>query len=422
VDRLLQIAALLVTVTAAFAYVNHRWIRLPTTMGVMAISLAFSLGIVALGRLGFSAISDTVQGLFRSVNFDEVLMKGMLSLLLFAGSLSVDVDALASRKVVIALLASGGLLVSTVLVGAASYVLFGVVGIAVPFAYCLVFGALISPTDPIAVLGILKSAGVSRSLEGQIAGESLFNDGVAVVVFAVATGIASGTTPPTLGHVGLLFAREALGGVAYGFLIGTVAYLLLKSIDNYQVEVLITLALVLGGYALASVLGVSGPLAMVVCGLLIGKRGRSFAMSETTRQHLDTFWELMDVILNAVLFVMIGFEVVALTFESPFLAAALLMVPVVLLARLLSVGSLVTLLRRWVPFGGHSVKVVTWAGVRGGISVALALSLPPGREREVLVFVTYAVVVFSILVQGLSMGWVVRRFRVSPVREAGDAA
>jgi CPA1 family monovalent cation:H+ antiporter len=419
---LLQIAALLVTVTALFAYVNYRWIRMPTTMGVMAISLAFSLGMVALGRLGFSAVSDTVQGLFRSVNFDEVLMKGMLSLLLFAGALSVDVDALARRKVVIALLASGGLVVSTVLVGAAGYLVFALVGIAMPLAYCLVFGALISPTDPIAVLGILKSAGVSRSLEGQIAGESLFNDGVAVVVFAVATQIASGAAPPHPGHVALLFAEEALGGVAYGLVIGTAAYLLLKSIDNYQVEVLITLALVLGGYTLAAVLGVSGPLAMVVSGLIIGKRGRSDAMSETTRQHLDTFWELVDVILNAVLFVMIGFEVVALTFESQFLSAALLMVPVVLLARFLSVGSLVTLLRRWVSFGGHSVKVVTWAGVRGGISVALALSLPPGPAREVLVFVTYAVVVFSILVQGLSMGWLVRRFQGVPGEEIGNAA
>ena len=418
---MLQIAALLVTVTALFAYVNHRWIRLPTTMGVMAISLAFSLVIVALGRLGFSAVSDTVQGLFRSVDFDEVLMKGMLSLLLFAGALSVDVDALARRKVVIALLASGGLVVSTVLVGMAGYFIFALVGIDMPFAYCLVFGALISPTDPIAVLGILKSAGVSRSLEGQIAGEALFNDGVAVVVFAVATEIASGAAPPHPGHVALLFAEEALGGVAYGLGIGTAAYLLLKSIDNYQVEVLITLALVLGGYALAAVLGVSGPLAMVVSGLIIGKRGRSFAMSDTTRRHLDTFWELVDVVLNAVLFVMIGFEVVALTFESRFLSAALLMVPVVLLARFLSVGSLVTLLRRWVSFGGHSVKVVTWAGVRGGISVALALSLPPGPEREVLVFVTYAVVVFSILVQGLSVGWLVRRFQAIPEEEIGDA-
>jgi CPA1 family monovalent cation:H+ antiporter len=419
---LLQIAALLVTVTALFAYVNHRWIRLPTTMGVMAISLAFSLAIVALGRLGFSAVSGAIESLFRSVNFDQVLMQGMLSLLLFAGALSIDVDTLADRKVVIALLASGGLVVSTVLVGAAAWFVFALVGIAVPLAYCLVFGALISPTDPIAVLGILKSAGVPRSLEGQIAGESIFNDGVAVVVFAVATGIATGATPPQPGHVALLLAEEALGGVAYGLVIGAVAYLLLKSIDNYEVEVLITLALVLGGYALASVLGVSGPLAMVVSGLIIGNRGRAFAMSETTRQHLDTFWELVDVILNAVLFVMIGFEVVTLTFEGRFLVAALLMIPVVILARFLSVGSFVALLRRRVPFSGQSVKVVTWAGVRGGISVALALSLRPGPERELLVFVTYAVVVFSILVQGLSVGWLVRRVRTPPAGAAGDAA
>ncbi|MGE5235436.1 MAG: cation:proton antiporter, partial [Acidobacteriota bacterium] len=347
--------------------------------------------------------------LLATVDFSQVLMEGMLSILLFAGALHIDIADLARGKSAIGILATVGVLLSTLLVGAGAWAVLELVGLELPFLQCLVFGALISPTDPIAVMGILKSAHAPRSLAIKIAGESLFNDGVGVVVFTVLLGLAVGGRPVTAGTIALLFAEEALGGIAYGLLIGYVAYRLLKSIDSYQVEILITLALVLGGSGLAHHLHVSGPIAMVVAGLLIGNPGRAFAMSPTTVQHLDTFWELLDEILNSVLFVLIGLEVLVLTFRPGWLAAALLMIPVVLLARFASVGIPVALLRHVVAFSPHAVKILTWAGVRGGISVALALSLPASPARETFVPVTYVVVLFSILVQGLTLGRLVRR-------------
>ena len=405
---MLDIAALLITLTAVFSYLNLRYVRLPTTIGVMGISLLLSLGLVGLSSLGYGRVERDVESLLSQVDFNELLMKGMLSILLFAGALHVDLGDLASRKWPIGILATVGLVISTALVGLASWAVFDLLGLQVPLIYCLLFGALISPTDPIAVMGILKSARAPKGLEIKIAGESLFNDGVAVVVFVVLLDLARGGHDVSLGGVVLLLVEEAVGGIVYGLAIGYLAYLLLKSIDNYQVEVMITLALVLGGYALAAQLHVSGPLAMVVAGLLIGNRGRLLAMSERTREHLDTFWELMDEILNAVLFVLIGFEVIILTYRQGYLAAALVLIPIVLLARLVAVGLPIGLMRGRFELSEHAVKVLTWGGVRGGISVALALSLPRGAERELLLFVTYAIVVFSILVQGLTLGQLVK--------------
>jgi len=405
---MLDIAALLITLTALFAYLNHRYVGLPTAIGVMTISLVLSLFLVGLGWMGLASLEQRAQGLLQQIDFNVVLMNGMLSMLLFAGALHIDLEDLASRRWPIGILATVGVVISTFVIGFATWELLDLVGIPLPFIYCLVFGALISPTDPIAVLGILKSADAPRGLEIKIAGESLFNDGVAVVVFTVILDIAVGGHQVTPVGIAILFAEEALGGILYGLAIGYLAYWLLKSIDDYQVEVLITLALVLGGYALAAYIHVSGPLAMVVAGLLIGNRGRMFAMSQTTREHLDTFWELMDEILNAILFVLIGFEVIVLTLDERYLLAALLLIPVALLARFLAVGLPIAVMRRWIEFSPHAVKVLTWGGVRGGISVALALSLPPGDERRVLLVITYVIVVFTILVQGLSLGRLVR--------------
>jgi monovalent cation:H+ antiporter, CPA1 family len=372
--------------------------------------LLTSLGILALSKLGIAFPAEWARGLIDEVDFNLTLLHGMLSFLLFAGALHVNLDDLAQQKWVIAILASVGVLGSTFIIGGLGWWLLGLLGTPIPFLYCLLFGALISPTDPIAVLGILKTANVSKSLETKIAGESLFNDGVGVVIFLVLLGIAtSGEVEAT--EVALLFAEEALGGLVFGLLIGWLAYRMLASVDNYQVEILITLALVMGGYTLAGTLHVSGPIAIVVAGLFIGNHGRMFAMSNRTREHLDTFWELVDEILNAVLFVLIGLEVLALEFQNAWLSVGALMIPIVLLSRFISVGVPISLLRYRRGFSPHAVKIITWGGLRGGISVALALSLPSGAERDLIVTVTYTVVVFSILVQGLSVGRLIRSCR-----------
>jgi len=336
-------------------------------------------------------------------------MQGMLSLLLFAGALHVDLSELRSLRWPVVALAVLGTLLSTVVVGYAMWVALPLVGLHLPLPYCLLFGALISPTDPIAVMGILKSAGAPKELELLIAGESLFNDGVGVVIFSLLLGMVTSGVTPTLGQGLGLLLHEAGGGLLFGFAIGYATFRLLKSVDNYQVEVLLTLAAVMGGYALASRLHVSGPLAMVVAGLMIGNHGRELAMSDTTRRYLDMFWELIDEILNAVLFVLIGMEVLLVVFSAPELVAAGVAILVTLLARLLTVGFPVTLLRRAFNLPRGSWKVLTWGGLRGGISVALALSLPIGPEGDTVVALTYCVVVFSILVQGLTIGYVTRR-------------
>ncbi len=419
---MLDLAALLITLTALFAWLNHRFVRLPGTIGVMSIALLLSLGLLGLGQLGYGDLARRAEVLMAGVDFSTVLMQGMLSLLLFAGSLHIYLEDLISRLLAIAVLATVGVLLSTAVVGLSTWGLLALVGLPVRLIDCLVFGALISPTDPIAVMGILKSARAPKGLEIKITGESLFNDGVGVVVFAVMLGLAQGTRPLSPSGVALLFVEEAAGGIVLGLALGYVAYRLLRSIDNYQVEVLLTLALVLGGNALAGRLHVSGPLAMVAAGLLIGNHGRLLAMSEVTRRNLDTFWELLDEILNAVLFVLIGLELLVLHFLPGTLRASLLAIPAVLLARFVSVGVPVTLLRRHTDISPHAVKVLTWAGVRGGISVALALSLPAGPERQVFLPMTYVIVLFSILVQGLSLGPVTRRILARPERPDGATA
>ena len=331
----------------------------------------------------------------------------MLSFLLFAGALHVNLDDLSKQKWVVTILASVGVVTSTFLIGGLSWWVFDMLGLKIDLIYCLLFGALISPTDPIAVLGILKSVGAPKSLAAKITGESLFNDGVGVVVFLALLGIAS-SGEVEISEVLTLFAEEAVGGVLFGLVSGAAAFYMLSKVDNYQVEVLITLALVMGGYDLALAIHVSGPIAIVVAGLLIGNHGRYFAMSDHTREHLDTFWELIDEILNAVLFVLIGLEVLVLTFHAEYLIAAALIIPAVLIARFISVGVPITFMRRFRPFSPNAIKVLTWGGLRGGISVALALALPVGYERGVLLTVTYVVVVFSIIVQGLTIGRVLR--------------
>ncbi|TXI49580.1 MAG: sodium:proton antiporter [Lysobacter sp.] len=404
-----EILVVCLVITALLAYVNHRFVGLPTTIGVMAIAMLLSLGLIALDRLGFGALREYEVAMLRSIDFSKLLMEGMLSLLLFAGALHIDLSQLRAHRWQVGLLAVAGTAVSTAIVGVGLWLLLPLVGLPLSLGYCLVFGALISPTDPIAVIGILKSANAPKNVNLVVSGESLFNDGVGVVLFSMLLTMATRGEAPGVGEGALLLLHEAGGGLLLGAVLGGVLFALLRSIDNYQVEVLLTLAGVLGGYELASLLHVSGPLAMVVAGLIVGNHGRAYAMSDTTRHHVDLFWELIDEILNAVLFVLLGLEIVLIAFDGPVIAAALGAIAIALFARLLSVGVPVAMLRRVFPLPDGAWKVLTWGGLRGGISVALALSLPAGPQRDLLLALTYAVVVFSILAQGLTIKRVVVR-------------
>ena len=404
--------AILITLAAFFSYLNYKYLKIPSTIGLLAIALIMSLAIVILGKMGLP-IEDQAKTLLKGIDFNATLMQGMLSALLFAGALHVHLEELIKQKWVVAILASVGVMTSTFLVGYASFYIFGWLGLDIPLIYCLLFGSLISPTDPIAVLGILKTVGASKSLETKIAGESLFNDGVAVVVFLVLLSIAGvggegGHGEMNAASIASLFAQEAIGGAIFGFAVGYIVFRMLASIDNYQVEILLTLALVFGGYALASALHLSGPIAVVVAGLLIGNNGRKHAMSDKTREHLDNFWELIDEILNAVLFVLIGLEVLLLTFNTTAMIAGLIMIPVVLAIRFVSVGVPVSILRIRQTFTPKIVRILTWGGLRGGISIALVLTLPAGEYRETLLMITYVIVIFSILVQGMTVGKLVK--------------
>jgi monovalent cation:H+ antiporter, CPA1 family len=406
---MLDVAAVCLVVTALLAYLNYRLLHLPATIGVMAIALLISLGIVGLHALGIDhGVKEYEESLLHTIDFSDVLMQGMLSFLLFAGALHVDLGVLKTYRWQIAALAIVGTCLSTVLIGMALWWLLPLIGTPLPLVYCLLFGALISPTDPISVMGILKSIGAPKSLELVIAGESLFNDGVGVVLFSLLAGVVASGAVPTGQEAGLLLLQEAGGGIAFGVVLGWVTFLLLKSIDHYQVEVLLTLAAVMGGYALATHLHVSGPLAMVIVGLMVGNRGRAVAMSATTRRYIDMFWELLDEILNAVLFVLIGMEVLVIDFSPALLVAIVGAIVVALVARLLTVGVPVGLLSGFFRLPGGSWRVLTWGGLRGGISVALAFSLEPGEGRDIVLGLTYGVVVFSVLAQGLTVGRVAR--------------
>jgi CPA1 family monovalent cation:H+ antiporter len=404
---LFAVFAILITITALLSYLNERVLRLPPTIGVMAAALCGSLLLALAGRWGLG-VDRWAETLLEEVDFSRLLMHGMLSFLLFAGALHVDLGNLVERKWSILSLATFGVALSTFMIGTAVYYLLPWLGLELPYAYALLFGALISPTDPIAVLGILRSAHAPPRLEATIIGESLFNDGVGVVVFTMILGVVAGGHAMSVTEVGGLFLREAVGGIAVGLVLGYVAYLLLKSVDQHVVELLITLALVSGGYVLAGALHTSGPIAMVVAGLFIGNHGRIFGMSDGSREYQDVFWKLIDEILNAVLFVMIGLEVLVLRWQPGWLLAGLAAIPLLLLTRLVCVGVPISLLRVFREFDPATVRLMTWGGVRGGISIALALSLPPSAHRELILVIAYTVVVFSILVQGLTVGRVVR--------------
>lgn len=412
---LLDTIAILTVLAAAFGFLNHHVLRLPFTIGLMVSALVGSLGVLGLDAVAPGlGIGPAMRGVIAEIDFTTALMHGMLGFLLFAGALHVDLNALIQRIGPILTLASVGLLISTAIVAALAHVVFRLLGFHVPFAYCLVFGALISPTDPIAVLGMMKSAGAPESLEIKVAGESLLNDGFAVVLFSILLAMATGgghgeDSGIDFGHVGLVFVEEVIGGVALGLVAGFLTYLAMRSLDEPNLEVLLSIALVMGVSFVAFRVHASAPLACVVAGLLIGNQGRRLAMSARVRAALDHVWSFVDEALNAVLFLLVGFEVLAVSLGTRFVGAGLLLFVVCLGARLVSVALPISLLRLWRDFTPGAVRVLTWGGLKGGISVALALSLPPFEGREVVLTATYGVVVCSILVQGLTMSPVVRR-------------
>lgn len=412
---LFEIAALLLAVSAFFGWVNQVVLRLPHTIGLLVMALVTSL-VLLLAEWVFPSfgITDTLQAAIGQIDFYSTVMEGMLAFLLFAGALHVDFEFLRDQKWAIGLLATLGVTLSTFLVGTGFWYLAGLFGFDIPFIWALVFGALISPTDPVAVLSLLKSVNVPHSLEAKIAGESLFNDGVGVVIFtillAIAVGAAGDGAPVDAVHIAELFFLEAGGGAVLGLLTGWIAYRAMATMDNYTLEILITLGVVTATYAIAQRLHLSGPIAVVLTGLLIGNRGARVGMSEITREHLFQFWELIDEILNSVLFLLIGLEVLVVTFDPSFGWIAASAIPLVLVSRLIAVGLPLTGLSRFADLSIGAIPVLTWGGLRGGISVALVLSLPDNEYKPLLLATTYAVVLFSIIVQGMTVKTVVNRF------------
>ncbi len=404
------IATVLVVLSATFGYINVKFIKLPDTIGLMVITIVFTLAILAL-----SYFDDTLllkeKELISQIDFKTVLLDVMLSFLLFAGALHTNFQQLKIQRKPILIFATMGTLVSTFLVGIFVFYVLKFLSLEVDFIYCLLFGALISPTDPIAVLGILKKVGAPKKLETKIVGESLFNDGVGVVIFLTIYQIAKGTTEISFGHIAELFLVEVIGGIALGLAIGWLTYRLLKSIDDYDIEVIITIAAVMGGTLVAQHFHLSAPLAMVTAGLIVGNDTiRQSSMSEITEQYVDKFWELIDILLNTILFVMIGMEILVLTFDGKYILAGLISIPIILLARYLSLMLPIKIYAKKLEFVPKTNLIMTWGGLRGGISIALALSLTEVMERDLFLVITYIVVVFSIIVQGLTIGKLIKKF------------
>ncbi|WP_246725206.1 sodium:proton antiporter [Beijerinckia sp. L45] len=398
---------------AVFSYLNARFIKLPQTIGLTILGAILSALVIAVGRM-FPQLGliHAAQRFVDGLDFRTTLLDGMLSFLLFAGAFQIDLAAMRGGRWAILVLSSVGTVLSTVIVGFAFKLLLSFTGPDLPLIWCFVFGALISPTDPVAVIAILRKAVMPPTIQATVAAESLFNDGVGVVVFSIVFAAASGAADLTLGKAAGLFALEAGGGIVFGLGIGALAFYALRGIDDYVVEVLITLAAVMGGYAVAQAAGVSGPVAMAVAGLILGNHGLRHALHDATKEHVIKFWELIDEILNAVLFLLVGLEAITVWTDTRIMLVALAAIPIVLLARLVSVALPLALLHPFESLGRGALPILWWGGLRGGISIALALSIPAGPGQPLLLAATYAVVLFSVLVQGATIGRVAGRYRV----------
>lgn len=411
-QSIFDLIALLLVLAAVFGYLNERFLGLPLTVGLLLLALLGAILLIAIGAaFPQLELKLAIRNLLAAVNFPATLLNGFLSFLLFAGAMEVDFAELFARKWTIFALAIIGTVLSTGLIAAALFVVSTALGVRIPFNWCLVFGALISPTDPVAVLLVLKRVGIPESLQAVIAGESLFNDGIGVVLFTLLLSLATGTGAADQGPVliGGKFLLSAVGGGLLGLTLGYGAFLMMRGVDNYNVELIISLALVTGTYSLAGMLNVSGPVAVVIAGILIGNHGMQLAMSERTREHLKTFWLLVDDTLNALLFLLIGLEIAAIDLERHALLATAAMIPIALLIRWFSVIASALPLNLHLPHVFGSSLILTWGGLRGGIAVALALALPSGPYKDFLLTIAYGIVVFSIIVQGLTLEWVARR-------------
>lgn len=405
---MIDLLAAVLALTATFAYINVRWVRLPSAIGLLLTALLSALGTKLAAAFGLVDLSPVIR-ILQEIDFRETLLEGMLGPLLFAGALHVDWTVLRAERGPVLLLATVGTVLAAGAIAGALWLLAPLFGFDMPFLWALAFGVSIAPTDPIAVGALLKKAGVPPRMQVTITGESLFNDGVAVVLFLALLGVLVSGSAPAVGDIASLLAIEVGGGILFGLALGWVAVRLLRAVDNYQVEILVTLALVSAGFSLSRHLHVSGVLGMVVLGLIIGQSGRAVALSPITQQRLDEFWELVDEFLNAALFVLIGVEILILDFQAAALWLGVAMIPLTLMSRFASIAIPLGPLRQRYGLPTGTLRLLTWAGVRGGISIALALALPAGLARTTLLAVTYVVVCFSILVQGLTMERVAKR-------------
>jgi len=387
---------------------------MPATIGLMVLALAFSILLILINYIN-PAFFLTVENAIKQINFSDVVLNVMLSFLLFAGAMHTDSSLMRKERRSILLFSLFSVLVSALIVASLLYGFVLLIGYRFSFIYCLLFGVLISPTDPIAVLGILTKANVPRRIEINIVGESLFNDGIGVVIFLIILQIINeGVDNVSFSEVILLFIRQAIGGLLFGLVIGYITFILLKPIDHYETEVMMTVAMVMGGYYLANKLHVSGPLAIVVAGLFTESRIRHYAMSSTTSLYVDKFWELIDVLMNAVLFVLIGLRLMVLDYKNIYLLTGIAAIPIVLLARYISIRLPLLLSNKWIRLDRRAQLLMTWGGLRGGLAIAMALSITNEPHRDMIVFITYIVVLFSILVQGLTVGRFARRLYRHP--------
>ncbi len=403
------IASIILTIAILIGYLNFRFVKMQPTTAIMLGSLIISFVLIIIGRFGFHSIEHSIESILKQIPFHDLLINGMLSFLLFAGALRIDINQLKNQKWEIAVLALGSTIASTLLVAGLTFYILPIIGVRVTFIYCLLFGALISPTDPIAVLATFKELGAPKKLSVMVEGEALFNDGVAIVIFLTIYQLAfNGQHHVTWQATSLLFLEQAGGGIIYGGAIGLLAYWLIKPIDDHKIEILITLLIVTAGYTLARHLHISGPLAMVVAGIFIGNRGRNFSMSKKSVEYLDNFWELIEEILNAVLFLLIGLELLAVSIGKHQFIAALFAIPLVLLIRSITVVIPMSIFKKWRRYPTGTIRILIWGGLRGGLALALALALPAGKYRDLIIAMTYAVAAFAIIVQGITVRPLVR--------------